>query len=189
MSQAHAVESEMKREVKQEPKDVVDDLVDSLSTLTTIDEETTSMEAITIPKFSCVCMTHYFGEPIDEWIQHVNDNISFKVRTMGSYSKSVFACCIDTVVDIVNQNMGAEIEAFISGNFAMNHYLQAVHTRLMSNYICYKNYCKCHSLKRKSIVPERDDWYTTCVEFLDTDVQTQYAEIITAIMNLIVSLM
>lgn len=130
--------------------------------------------------------SEYMGVDIDEWIRVVNDSVSFKVSKINSYTRSVYISCIDEVLAYLTSNellFKTDISTFMRGDLDPSKYIDVMHTRLTSNYIMYKNYCLKHGLRSKAVVDERNDWYTTCVEFLNEDIKCQYTEIIHAILS------
>ena len=134
----------------------------------------------------------YMGVGIDEWIDEINNKLSFRVSKIGSYTKSVYTCSIDTVLSHLTRtktSLKEDITIFMKHNLDPEEYLSKLHENLTKNFIAHKNYCLQYGIKNKAASPERNDWYTTHIYYLDEEIKTQYLEIIHAILTNVSSIM
>lgn len=156
------------------------------------DQDITHMDEDKRTPYTATHSVEYMGVGIDEWLTVVNNSVSFKVNKIGNYTRSLYASAIDATMIYLTRNecsFKEDISMFMRGGLDSEGYVDALHTRLTSNYIMYKNYCLRHGLRAKAVSSYRDDWYTTCVEFIDDDIKCQYMEIIHSILTNVSNLM
>ncbi len=136
--------------------------------------------------YQCPCLAEYMGVSIEQWIEEVNSHVSFKIKKIGGYSKSVYSTAIDSVMTYLSRDehsFRSDISTFMGKRLNPDGYLNILHSKLTINYIAYKNHCLKYGIRNKAATSIRDDWYTTNIEFIDDDIQNQYLEIIHAILT------